>query len=208
MVREHARRAMTESSELDELFAAMDCQVAAIVTALNVPPSEFADVDGGAQLAEHRELVRQLGALRDRVARAKAQICDPRELRAELATLLSFARTLRIDAEGLRARLREALEELVRQQAAARLERTRRAAEREQVLRRRDDLEARIVRAAEAIAQGDRAECRRTVPVIALDQDVTVCSMGVASPRRRFRSRRFWLVTLTDTYDEVLARRT
>lgn len=186
----------------------MDRQVAAIVTALTVPRSEFEDDDGGAQLAEHRELLRQLGVLRDRVAQAEAQISDPRELLAELATLLCFARTLRTDAERLRARLREAVEELARQQTAARLERARRAAEREQALRRRDELEARIVGMAEQIARGDRAECRRTVPVIALGQDVTVCSIGVASPRRRFRSRQFWLVTLTDTCDEVLARRT
>ena len=186
----------------------MDCEVAAIVAALTIPPAELQDDDRGAQLGEHRELLRQLGALRDRVAQANAQISGPRELLAELATLLSFARTLRTDAESLRARLREAIEELARQETAARLERARRAAEREQVLRRRDDLEARIVGIAEEIARGDRAQCRPTVPVITLGQDVTVCSMGVASPRRRFRSRQFWLVTLTDTRDEVLARRT
>ena len=198
---------MTGSSELAELRAAMDCQMTAIATALTVPPAEFEDDDRDVELAEHRELVRQLSALCDRVTRANAQLHDPRELRAELATLLSFARTLRNDADSLRARLREVSEELTRQKLAARLERERRAAERDQALLRRDALEASIARTAEAIAQGDATECRRTVPVITLGQDVTVCSMGVASPRRRFRSRQFWLVTLTDTRDEVLARR-
>src|SRR5207248_7365609 len=164
--------------------------------------------DSATQLAEHGKHVRQQAALRDRVAQAESQIRDPRELRAELATLLCFAKTLRTDAETLRATIREALEELERQRTAARLERERLTAEREEILSRRDTLQARIVQTAEGIARGDGNECRRTVPVIAFDQRVTVCSVGVASPKRRFRFRQFWLVTLNDARDDVLVRRT
>lgn len=182
--------------------------MAEIASALAGLADELEDQDAPASLAEHRELVRQLGALQDHVARAKSGIPDPRALRAELATLLSFARTLRDDAERLSAGLCRAREELERQQAAKRLERERRADQREAALRRRDALQAKIVRAAEGIAGGDGGECRRTIPVIPLEQDVTVCSIAVATPQRRFRSRRFWLVTLTDTGDEVLVRPT
>jgi regulator of replication initiation timing len=193
--------------EISELRASLDREVAAIVTALSGPASAPGDDDPARQLAEHGELMRQLSALSERVARARSQIRDPGELRAELATLLFFARTLRADAEMIRARLREALEQLAREQAAERLRRQRMAAEREAVLRRRDALRAKIGQTAERIAQGDRNECRGTVPVIRLGEGVTVCSMAVASPKRLFRARDFWLVTLTECGDDVLIRR-
>lgn len=194
--------------ELAQLGSAIDRQVGEIMAALADWASAGGQDDATVHLAEHRELVRQLGALRDRVARARSQIGDRRELHAELATLLSFARTLAADAESLRARLYGEEEERERLQAQAGLERERVAAQRLQVLRRRDALQASIVQTAEGIAGGDRSQCRRTVPVVALDHGVTVCSIGVATPRRRFRSARFWLVTLTDTRDGVLARPT
>jgi chromosome segregation ATPase len=199
---------ITLDREVAELGASIDGQVAAIVTALGHPATGSEGSDPADQLAEHRELVRQLGVLRERVAQARAQIGDPRELRAELATLLFFAQTLRSDAESLRARLREELEELARERRAARLRRERLVAEREDALRRRDALQARIVQAAETVARGDRTECRRTVPVITFGEGLTVCSIGVRTPKRRFRVRQFWLVTLTDTRDDVLVRRT
>lgn len=194
--------------ELAEVGGSMDREITAIVAALDGPSSTPGETDPATRLPEHGELVRQLGALRDRVARASAQIGNPSELRAELATLLFFARTLRADAERLRATVREALEEIVRAEAAARLERERLVAEREAALHRRDVLQEKIVRTAEGIAEGDETECRPTVPVIRLGEGVTVCSMDVATPKRIFRSRQFWSVTLTDARDDVLARRT
>ena len=190
--------------ELADLNASINREVAAVVAALEGPSAEG---DPATQLPEHGELLRQLRALRDRVARANAQIGDATERRAELATLLFFARTLRADAEQLRATVREALEELARGRRAAWLERERAATERQEILRRRDLLQEKIVRAAEAIAEGDETECRRTVPVIRFAEDVTVCSMDVATPKRLFRPREFWLVTLTDARDDVLATR-
>lgn len=199
---------ITLDGDVAELDAAIEHHAVAIVAALAAPASASAHGNPAGQLAEHQELARQLDALRGRVARARAQIADPRQLRAELATLLFFASTLRADAENLRARLGEELEQLARQQLAARVERQRLAAERQEKLRRRDALQAKIVRAAEGMAHGDRTECRRTVPVIALDEGVTVCSIGVRTPRRRFHFSQFWLVTLTDARDDVLIRPT
>ncbi len=167
-----------------------------------------ASEDPVSQLDEHRELLRQLGALRDRVARAPTEISERRELRAELDTLLSFAKMLRADAELLGARRREEVAEVVRRESEALHQRKMVAAVRQEALRRRDALQAKIVRTAQGIAKGDPTECRGTVPVVTFDTGVTVCSMGVASPKRRFRSRRFWLVTLTDAWDDVLVRPT
>ena len=194
--------------ELDALHASIDRDVVAIAAALSAAARARGDDDPVQETEEHLELRRQLGALRDRVAVAESEIRDPRELRAELATLLSFARTLRTDAEALLATLRERVAELARQQAAARLARERHAVERKELIHRRDVLQARIVQAAGGIAAGDDTECRGTVPVIRLDEDLTVCSMGVASPKRRLRSRQFWLVTLTEARDDILVRRT
>jgi DNA repair exonuclease SbcCD ATPase subunit len=192
-----------------ELRASIDRQVAAITAALHGAGSTLsADADPADQAAEHRELLRQLAALRDRVARAQRELEEPGVLRAELATLLSFAATLRADVENLQARRQQVIEALARAELVAREAGERLAAEREAALRRRDVLQAKVVQMAEGIARGDRHQCRRTVPVVALDRDVTVCSVGVATPKRRFRSQQFWLVTLTETRDDVLAIRT
>jgi hypothetical protein len=189
-----------------ELRASIDREVALIARVLaDAAPTE---PDSAGQAAEHRELLRQLAALGDKVRWAQAEIDEPRALRAELATLLSFARTLRADAENLQATRQEARELVARTELAARQEGERAAAEREAALRRRDALQAKVVHMAEGIARGDRHQCRRTVPVVALDRDVTVCSVGVATPKRRFRPRQFWLVTLTEARDDVLVIRT
>ena len=158
------------------------------------------------ELPEHRELCRQLSALRDRVVRARSGLTDPRALRAELATLGFFAQMLRADADRWQARAHEALAELERREAAIRCEQERLAAEREELLRRRDALQAEIDRTAAEMADGSQGECRRTVPVIQFADAVTVSSITVSTPRRLFRAMRLWLVTLSDDRDSVLVR--
>src|SRR5690242_11537149 len=89
------------------------------------------ETDRGPEPPEQRELCRQLSALRQRVARARAELTDPHALRAELATLGFFAQMLRADADRWQARATEALAELERRQAALRHEQERLAAERD-----------------------------------------------------------------------------
>jgi hypothetical protein len=45
------------------------------------------------------------------------------------------------------------------------------------------------------------------MPVLTLGQDVGVCSMTVKSPRRGFRPEKTWLVTLNNSQDGVVIRR-
>ena len=72
------------------------------------------------------ELRRQLGALRASVAQAQARSeGDATLLRAELATLLSFAKTLAADSITWRADFAAGLRELERREAAARAQRER-----------------------------------------------------------------------------------
>jgi hypothetical protein len=155
---------------------------------------------------EHEELCRQLAALRDRVARAREQLSDPRALRAELATLGFFAQMLRADAGRWQARAHEALAELARREAVIRREQELLVAEREELLRRRDALQAEIERTAAEMANGKHGECRHTVPVIQFADAVTVSSITVSTPRRLFRAMRLWLVTLSEDRDSVLIR--
>lgn len=152
---------------------------------------------------EHKELSRQLGALHDRVARAPSRTQDDHELRAELATLLSFAKTLRADAENWRTAFEDGLRELERQEAAAGEARARSAAERETLMRRRDALRFAIENTAGRIAQENGGDCRNTLPVLRLGDGLTVCSVTVLSPRKRFRARPDWLVTLNDSRSQV-----
>jgi chromosome segregation ATPase len=159
---------------------------------------------GGAQ---HSELSRQLDALRAQVALAPDRSQDQLDLRAEFATLLCFAKTLRTDAEAWRAAFRDGLKELEREEAAARKERERLAAERERLMRRRDALQSTIDQTAGRLAQQSGGDCRRTLPVIRLGEALTVCSIAVLSPRRWFRFQQHWLVTLDDSCDEVRVRR-
>ncbi len=159
-------------------------------------------------LAHHptAELSRQLGALRDRVARAKDHSADPGALHAELATLLFFAQTLQADADDWRAEAEQQIAALERTRLVARRERARSAAEREKLVRRRDALQSTILQTAARMAQQNRGECRRTVPVVTLGDGLTVCSVTVSYPRRWFRLGAYWLVTLSHSQD-VLVRR-
>lgn len=156
--------------------------------------------------AEREELKRQLGALREGVEAAERRNEGPGSLRAELATLLFFARTLQADAEALRSALRDQVRELERQRRAARDERERLAAEHDKLVRRREALQSTVVQTAARLAQQYRGECRRTVPVITLGNGLTVCSVSVACPRRGFRFARLWVVTLTGSRDVLIRR--
>ena len=193
-------------SEIAKLRASIDRAAAAseITLAGDLPTSEGDDLRS--PRAEHRELCRQLAALRDRVALAEYRNEGPRALRAELATLLFFARTLQADTDNWRSTLEERINELERQRTAARQERETLAAEREKLLRRRDALQLRIVQTAARMAQ-DAGECRRTLPVFTLGDGLTVCSVWVSCPRTGLRLAKRWLVTLNHSRDDVLVRR-
>ena len=110
-------------SEIVRLRDSIGREAAAIQTALNDHSSASADGCPRWGQAEHEELRRQLGALDQHVAQAPARSQDPPDLRAEFATLLCFAKTLRIDAESWRAAFEAGLRELEREETAARKER-------------------------------------------------------------------------------------
>ncbi len=156
--------------------------------------------------ADQQELCRQLAALRARVAQARQRSDDPAALRAELATLLSFARTLQADADAWRAALADEAQELERRRGAARRERERLALDREKLIRRRETLQSTILQTAARMAEQTRGECRRTLPVFTLGEGLTVCSVSVAYPRRGLRFAGHLLVTLGRSHD-VLVRR-
>jgi hypothetical protein len=156
--------------------------------------------------AEYHELERQLAALRARVRLAHGRDGDPVALRAELATLLSFARMLQADAENWRARLADRARELERHQAAVRQEHQRLDRERENLVRRRETLQSTILQTAARMAQETRGEWRRTLPVITLGEGLTVCSVSVSFPRRGLRLAGQRLVTLGRSHN-VLVRR-
>jgi hypothetical protein len=199
-------------SEIARLRWSIDREAAATEIALAADLPAYADDDPGSPLAPHKELGRQLAALRERAALAEFRNEGPQALRAELATLLFFARTLRADADNWRSALVDQLKELERRRAAAerrraeaRRERERLAAEREKLMRRRDALQSTIVQTAGRVAD-DRGECRKTLPVFTLDEGLTVCSVSVSRPRRGLRFAQQWLVTLDGCHD-VLVRR-
>jgi hypothetical protein len=194
-------------SEIARLGSSIAAEAAAVDKTLNEHTSASDDEYPRWGWVEHRELRRQLDALHERVARARSRSRDRRELRAEFATLLSFAKTLRTDADIWRAAFKHGLEELERKEAAARDERERLAAERESMMRRRDGLQRAVDETAERIAQNNGGDCRNTVPVFRLGETLTVCSVVVLSSRKRFRSQPPWLVTLNDSCDEVRVRR-
>src|ERR1700760_2319688 len=106
-------------SEIAQLRAAIDSAAAAteVTLAEQSPVAEHKDLR--ARVAERRELSRQLNALRERVNLAEGRNEGPLVLRAELATLLSFARTLEADADRWRAAGEERDRELQRQRIAA-----------------------------------------------------------------------------------------
>lgn len=193
-------------SEIAELRDSINRAAAATDIMLAWLPPRPADDDPRSLLAEHKELCRQLAALRGRVATAEDGNEDLWALRAELATLSFFARTLQADADHWRLALREEIEELERQRTEARQEQETLAAEREKLVRRRDTLQLTILQTAARMAQQHRGECRRTVPVFTLGEGLTVCSVSVFCPRRGFRFAKQWLVTLNRAHD-VLVRR-
>lgn len=196
----------TVASEIDRLRVSIDRAAAATEVALASRPSVSDDDDPGSPAAEQRELRRQLAALRERVASAQDGKGDLLTVRAELATLLFFARTLQADADNWRSTLEARLRELERRRAAARRKRERLAAERERLVRRRDALQLDIVQTAARMAQSDSGECRTTVPVFALGEGLTVSSVSVFSPRKGLRFAKHWLVTLNGARDGVVVR--
>ena len=192
-------------SEIARLRLSIDREAAAVHKTLNDHPSA-SDADHPRRGWEHKELSRQLDALHDHVARAPSRSQDQRELRAEFATLLSFAKTLRTDAETWRTAFEDGLKELERQETAAREERERLAAERETLVRRRDALQSTIHETAGRIAQKNGGDCRNTLPLFRLGEALTVCSVVVLSPRKRFRPQPHWLVTLNDSRVDAQVR--
>jgi hypothetical protein len=197
------------AGDIGRLAAAIASEASSIDRTLGEHPCRF---EGGDLLwsgqTQHRELRRQLGALRGSVTRAQERSeGDATLLRAELATLLSFAKTLAADSLTWRGDFEAGLRELERREAAAREQRERLTAEREVLIGRRDALQANIDRAARLIAAGSGGEYRRTVPCVALGERVTVVSQWVLCPRKGLRSEKHWLVTLDGAGDQVLVRR-
>lgn len=200
-------------AEIARLRAAIDRAATAtgVTLAAHLPSS--GDDDLRSRLAEHKELSRQLGALRERVAVAEGRDEGPPALHAELATLLSFARTLQADAARWQSAGEERERELERQRVIARqarerlvADRERLVADREKLARRREALQSTILQTAARMAQQYRGECRRTVPVFTLGDGLTVCSVSVSCPRRGFRIGRLWVVTLTRSHDVLIRR--
>ena len=193
-------------SEIARLEASIDRAAAATEVTLAAQPPSSADSGPSSPLAERGELRRQLAALRERVAVAGARDEGPQALRAELATLWFFARTLQADADRWRSALEGQVEELERGRIAARQEEEESAAERERLARRRDALQSTILQTAARMAQQNRGECRRTLPVFTLGDGLTVCSVSVFRPRRWFRFAEYWLVTLNRSQDVLIRR--
>jgi len=102
-------------SEITGLTASIDRAAAATKVTLAECPPASGDDDPRSRLAEYKELSRQLNALRERVALAEGRNEGPMALRAELATLLFFARTLQADADRWRSAGEEREKELQRQ---------------------------------------------------------------------------------------------
>lgn len=194
------------ASEIARLEIAIERAAAATEITLAAHPLAAADDGPRSPLAERAELLRQLGALRERVALAQCRDEGPQALRAELATLLSFARTLQADADSWCSALADQIEELERRKAAARRGQERLAAEREDLARRRDALQLTILETAARMAKPSRGECRRTVPVFSLGEGLTVCSVSVCCPRRGLRIAERWLVTLDRSHDLLVRR--
>lgn len=192
-------------SDIARLQVSIDRVATVVDVTLADQPVGLQDVETG--LAERQELRRQLAALRERVAQAGSQHQDdPRALRAELATLLFFAKTLGADAGSWRAGLDDRFKVFERQKTATRQEQERLAAERQELIRRRDALQCAIDQTAKGMAQRDGGEARRTLPVLTLGEGVTVCSVGVSIPRKGIRSAKRWIVTLNDSLDQVLVK--
>jgi hypothetical protein len=182
-------------SEIARLRAAIERAAASTAGMLACHPS-----------ADHQELSRQLSSLRARVAVAEGRDQGPGALRAELATLLSFAQTLEADAESCRSAIQDVMHERERQRFAAEAERVGLEGDRETLARRRDALQSTILQTAAGMARQYRGECRRTLPVFTLWDGLTVCSVSVSCPRRGFHFAKQWCVTLTRSQDVQIRR--
>ena len=193
--------------EITRLGAAIDREATAAEKLLRGHPSAPENEHLGSGLADHRELSRQLTALYEKVARARGRSQGQVTLRAELATLLSFARTLRSDAESFPAAFEARRRELERRERAVRREQQRLAAERDALLRQREALQSRIDGAAARMAHESGGEWRRTVPCFRVYEALTVCSALVVSPGGGLRSEKRWLISLNDSRDEIVVRR-
>jgi hypothetical protein len=193
-------------SEIARLRVSIGREAGAVDKTLNDHPSKADDDYPRWGWVEHKELSRQLDALRQHMTRAPSRSQDQQDLHAEFATLLPFAKTLRTDAENWRTAFEDGLKEVERKETAAREERERLAAERETLMRRRDALQFAIDDTARGIAQ-ENGDCRHTLPVFRLDEALTICSVTVLSPRKKVRSRPDWLVTLNDSRNQVRVTR-
>jgi hypothetical protein len=120
---------------------------------------------------------------------------------------LSFARMLQADADEWRATLEQRVRALERQRVAARRDRERLAADREKLVQRRDGLQWTIIQTAARMVQREGGEWRRTLPVFALGEGLTVCSVAVSCPRKGLHFPKQWLVTLNGSRDDVTIRR-
>ena len=194
------------ASEIARLASSIDRAATATEVALAGRPPASAAEGPRSPVAEREELRRQLAALRERVALAVDRDEGPQALRAELATLLFFATTLQADADRWGSARADQIEELERRRTAVRREQERSVAEREKLARRREDLQSTILRTAARMAEQNRGECRRTLPVFTLGEGLTVCSVSVARPRRWFRFAEYWLVTLNRSQDVLIRR--
>ncbi len=195
-------------SEIARIRVAIEREQSAADRLLSDHPSTAWGREPRWRLTEYRELRRQLAALRKSVSKAPARSeGDPALLRADLATLMSFAKTLRSDAKNWRAGLEEGLREIARQDAAAQRERARLAAERTASIRHRDKLQAEIDETAKRMARDSGADYRRVFPCFAFGEALTVCSLKVAVPGSGLRREKRWLVTLNDSQDQVVVRR-
>lgn len=195
-------------AEIARLRVSIDREAAAAEKTLNDHPSASDDDYPRWGWVEYKELSRQLDALRGHMARAGSRSRDRPALRAEFATLLPFAKTLRVDAETWRAALECGIKELERKETAAREERERLARERAALTRRRNALQLTMDQTAGRIAQENGGDCRRTLPVFKLGEALTVCSVTILTPRKMFRSQKLWLVTLDGARNHVRVRRT
>jgi chromosome segregation ATPase len=199
--------------EIARLRTSIDRATAATEIALTADLPAYGDAEPNPPLAQRKELRRQLAVLRERAAAAEDANEGPRALRAELGTLVFFARTLQADAESWLSNLEDQIEELERrreelerQRAAARREQERLAAEREKLARRRDALQSTILQTAGQMARQNRGECRNTLPVFTLDEGLTLCSVSVSCRRRGLRFAKRWLVTLNGSHDLLVTR--
>ena len=193
-------------SDITRLRASIDRAAAAADVSLAGHPPASAGDGPRSLLTEHKELCRQLGALRERVALAESRNEGPGALRAELATLLSFAGAASRPTGSNCAQRSNSKSKNSKSHTVAHKERESVAEELEELVGGRTHLQLTILHTAARVAQQYRGECRRTVPVFTLGEGLTICSVSVSCPRRGFRFAKQWLVTLTRSHDVLIRR--